>query len=76
MNTRYRTLTPRLPPTSGTTTAGDISLSAFSDIVLKAWRNPTVTIKNDRIIVKGNIDIDGVVNSTAIQPTDAAGDGH
>jgi hypothetical protein len=40
------------------------------------WRNPTVTIKNDRIIVKGNIDIDGVVNSTAIQsPTDAAGDG-
>jgi hypothetical protein len=52
---------------SQTTTAGDISLSAFSDIVLSAGGNPTVTIKNDRIIVKGNIDIDGVVNSTAIQ---------
>jgi hypothetical protein len=50
---------------NGTTTAGDISLSAFSG--RHAGGNPTVTIKNDRIIVKGNIDIDGVVNSTAIQ---------
>jgi hypothetical protein len=52
---------------SQVSTAGTIALSAFTDVVLSAGGNPTVTIKNDRIIVKGNIDIDGVVNSTAIQ---------
>jgi hypothetical protein len=37
--------------------------------------NPTVTIKNDRIVVKGNVDIDGIISSTAIQSLRAfAGD--
>lgn len=50
-----------------TSTTGAISMSAFTDIVLSAGGNPTVTIKNDRILIKGDIDIDGIVNSTAVQ---------
>lgn len=49
-----------------TSTTGAISMSAFTDIVLSAGGNPTVTIKNDRILIKGDIDIDGTVNSTAL----------
>lgn len=50
-----------------TTTTGSITLAAFADIVLNAGGNPTVTVKNDRILIKGDIDIEGTVNSTAVQ---------
>jgi acyl CoA:acetate/3-ketoacid CoA transferase len=38
-----------------TSTTGAISMSAFTDIVLSAGGNPTVTIKNDRILIKGDM---------------------